>query len=115
MKVRFAGGMADSFRVGSAKAAADFGVDVAQHGILAEGAHARAIHSFYGALEAGPDHGARRRAVGHAHTLPKTIVERIVEIKNHAADGGLGLLSTPGFLTFLFSPPRHEKAKEQLL
>src|SRR5215472_5579523 len=60
-KVGFAGGVADRSGVRCVKAAANFSVNVAQHGVLAESPQARPVDGFYRALESSFDHGSRGR------------------------------------------------------
>ena len=68
----------------------DFGIDMAEHRVLAEGAHAGAIDRFSIRLESGFHHGLSGIMVGHADALAEAVIERVVQIKDHAADERLG-------------------------
>lgn len=89
IEVSVTGGVADGFRIGSVELAAHCGIDVAQHGIMAEGPHARPIHGFNACLQTGFYHGFSRVPVRGTDALAKAIVERVVEIEDNAANEGL--------------------------
>jgi hypothetical protein len=90
IKVSLAGSVADGFGVSSVKTPADFAVDVTEHGVLAECAHASTVGGFYRGLEAGSDHGSRRVTMRHPHALPEAVVEGVVEIEDDRTDERLG-------------------------
>ena len=89
MEVCFTGDAADFFRIFRAEVASDFGIDVAQHRICAKGAHACTVNLFDICFEPGLHHSLRGVTVGHADTLAKAIIERIVQVKDHATDDRL--------------------------
>ena len=66
---------------------------------MTEGAHACAINSFGIGFEPSFHHGLRGVTVGHAHALAKAVIERIVQVKDHAADERLGRASHSPLLT----------------
>ncbi len=70
--------------------ARNFRIDIAQHWILAKSAHAHAIHSFCSRIEPRIHHGLRRMPVGNSHTLAKTVIERVIQVKDHTPDDRLG-------------------------
>src|SRR5436309_11494217 len=100
--------------------ASDFSIDVAQHRVCAEGAHAGLVDRFSICFESGLHHGLRGVPVSYVDALSKTIVERIVQIKDHAADERLRGLSHLPFssawtrlefsLLFFLSSQRHLSA-----
>jgi hypothetical protein len=59
---------------------------VAQHGILAEGAHARTVYGFCVGVETGLHHGLRGVPVGHAEALAEAVIESVIQVKDHATD-----------------------------
>ena len=66
--------------------ASDFGIDIPKHRVGAESPHARAIDRFCICFESGFHHGLRCVTVGHGDALAKAVIERVIEIKDHAAD-----------------------------
>ena len=76
----------DGHRVTAAVTVTDHGVNVPQHGIIIESFHARPVGSFHGGIQPGFDHGLRGMMVRGLHTLAKTIVKRVIQVKDDAAD-----------------------------
>jgi len=64
----------------------NFGVYVAQHRVGAESTHARSVNGFSICFESGFHHGLRSVTVGHADPLAETVIERVIEVKDYAAD-----------------------------
>src|ERR1041385_2544984 len=116
IEISFTGNAADFFRVFRAEVASNFSIDVLKHRIGAEGAHAGTIDRFSVCLESGFHHGLRSITVIHRHTLAKTVIERVIQIKDYAADdwlrGAAHLLFATGwrdriFLLFSLGRQRH--------
>ncbi len=80
VEICFARDRAESFRVFYAEVARNFGIDIAQHRVVAKSAHTQAIDSFCVCIEPRIHHGLRSMPVGKAHALSKAVVERVVQI-----------------------------------
>jgi protein-S-isoprenylcysteine O-methyltransferase Ste14 len=89
VEVGFTRGKADGLRVFRAEVPRYLSIDITQHGIIAEGAHACAINSVCIGLDSRFHHGLRGVAVGGGHALPQAIIERVIQVKDHATDDGL--------------------------
>jgi len=79
----------------------NFSIYMAQHRVCAEGAHAGAVDGIRSGVEPRLHHGLRGVAVGRADALAKTVIERVVEIKDHAADDRLDSADRPLFIARL--------------
>ena len=64
----------------------NFGIDMPEHRICAKGAHASTVDRFSIRFESGFHHGLCGITVCHADTLAQAVIERVVQIKDHAAD-----------------------------
>ena len=71
---------------------------MAEHRVRAEGAHACAINGFSICFESGFHHGLRSITVSHTDTLSKAIIERVIEVKDHATDERLDAAAHLRFL-----------------
>jgi hypothetical protein len=61
---------------------------VAQHGIVAEGAHALLVNGLHIRLQPGLYHGFGRVPVRRGDALSKTVIKRVIQIEDDAADQG---------------------------
>src|SRR5947209_1479439 len=78
--------LADCLRIGGAKPAAYFSINVPQHRVNAKGSHARTVHRFHGGLKSAHHHGFGGMPVRRTYALLEAVVERVIQIKDHAAD-----------------------------
>src|SRR5258708_27587936 len=86
MEVCIAGRCADSFRIIGVEATADLGINVPQCGVLTKSLHASAVDRISPRLEAGLDHGFSRMTMRRTHALAETVIERVIQVENHAAN-----------------------------
>jgi protein-S-isoprenylcysteine O-methyltransferase Ste14 len=86
VEVGFARGTAHGFWIFRAEAASHFRINVAQHRVRAEGAHAYAVDGIRGRLESCRHHGLRSMMVGGTDALSKAVIERVIQVKDDAAD-----------------------------
>ncbi len=89
VEISIARGLADNYRITAAVMLTDHGVNVPQHGIIIESFHASTVGSFHRGIQSGFDHGLRGMVVRGLHTLAKTIVKRVIQIKDDAANEGI--------------------------
>jgi hypothetical protein len=86
MKVSFSSRMADCFRIASVEFSAHLSIDMPQHGVLTEGPQAFPVYGLNGRMETRFHHGSRGVTVADANALAEAIVERVIEVENHATD-----------------------------
>ena len=86
MKVSITRRSADSLEIVSVEAATDFGVDMPQHGIFAKSLHPCPKNGVDAGFEPCFHHGFSRMPMRWTHPLAKTVVERVIQVEDYAAN-----------------------------
>src|SRR5258708_1812776 len=86
MKVSITCRSADSLQVVSVEAATDFGINMPQHGILTKSLHPCPVNGVDAGFEPCFHHGFSRMAMRWTHTLAETVVERVIQVEDYAAN-----------------------------